>query len=56
MGIKWNIEAALKDSFVMKIDRQPCNDGLLKHELSMIAASILTTNGGRMHGYIGLLV
>ena len=56
--IKRDIKAMFKDSFVMKIDWQPCDNYLnqLEHDFSAIATSISTTNGGELHGHIGLIV
>lgn len=58
MGIKQEVKAALKDVFVTKINRQPCNDNLnqLEQELCAVAASIPTIYGGGMHDHIEIIV
>ena len=57
IGIKQDIKNNLKDFEVMKIDGQPMDKDLnqLKQKLSKMAASIPTTNGGRMHGRLGII-
>ena len=58
MGLKQDVEASLKDCKLTKIKGQPCDDDLnkLERELSKIAASIPTMNGGGMHGHIGMII
>ena len=58
MEVKQDIEKALKNGIVMKIDGQPTDEDLnqLEWELSALAVSIPTKNGGEMHGHVGMLL
>jgi hypothetical protein len=58
MGIRQDIEESLKDFHITKIDGQPTKEDLLKlrQELCEAVASIPTTNGGGMHGHVGMLL
>ena len=58
MGIQQDIEDALSDYKVTKIDGQPTEEDLTKllQELTAMAATIPTTNGGGSHGHIGMLL
>lgn len=58
MGIKQDVEDALKNISVTKIDGQPTDEDLtqLRQELAAMAATIPTSNGGGLHGHVGMLI
>ena len=58
MGIQQDIEESLKDFHITKIDEQPTEEDLLKlrQELCKAMACIPTTNGGGLHGHVGMLL
>ncbi len=58
MTIRHDTEDALEKYEITKIDGQPTEEdlNLLVKELSNALGSIATTNGGREHGYVGLIV
>ena len=58
MGIWEDIEESLKDFHITKIDGQLTKEELLNlhQELCKAMASIPTTNGGGMHGHVGMLL
>ena len=58
MGIQHDIEEALARYEITPIDGQPNDADLtkLEQELTAMAATIPTTNGGGSHGHIGMLI
>ena len=58
MGTQQDIEEAISRRHVTKIDGQPQDEDVSKllRELTEIAASFPTSNGGGSHGHIGMLM
>ena len=57
MGRKQEIEEAPKDRHLTKIGGQPTDEDptKLESELLAMAASILATNRGSLHGHVGMI-
>ncbi len=58
MGIRHNVEQGLKKYKITKIDRQPMDEdlNLRTKELTNAAGSVASQNGGREHGYVGMVI
>ena len=58
MGYKQDAEEALKSFHTTKIDGQPTDEDITKlsNELTEMAATIPTMNGGSLHGHMGVII
>ena len=58
MGIRHDVEEGLEKFEFTKIDGQPTDEDLsrLIKECTNAAASVLTGNGGREHGHVGMVI
>jgi hypothetical protein len=58
MGIRHNVKQGLEKYKITKIDGQPTDEdlNLLTKQLTNAAGSVASQNGGREHGYVGMVI